>query len=258
MAQPRVLVLRAPGTNCDAETSFAFETAGATVDLVHINRLLESPKQIDAYQIICFQGGFSYGDDVAAGQILGSQLQHHLVDELKTFKDSDRLMLGICNGFQVMMKAGLLLDRDDDGTLGTLTWNESKKYEDRWVHLSANNSKCVFLNDIESIYLPVAHAEGRFVCRSSDDLDSLDQANQLALRYTSADGSEDVPYPENPNGSMGHVAGVCDSTGRAFGLMPHPERFISPVQHPFWTRMPELPEVGQGQKIFDNAVAYFA
>ena len=197
------------------ETVFAFETAGAQAELIHVNRLLETPKRLLDFQVLCFQGGFSYGDDIAAGSILAGQLRNHLHDTLKRFHDGDRLMLGICNGFQVMMRAGLLIPNQPDGPIATLAWNSSGRYEDRWVHLATNGSKCVFLNGIDSIYLPVAHAEGRFVCRSSDDLGRLNEAGQLALKYTTADGDQKaVGFPANPNGSMGNVAGVCDATGR--------------------------------------------
>ena len=179
---------------------------------------------------------------------------------LTEFKAADKLILGICNGFQVLIQTGMLLP-DNFGTAAraTLTDNDSGKFEDRWVHLRVDNAECAFLRDMETMYLPVAHAEGKFVTRDLSILDELATAGQLALRYQrppsfTTNGS--VPYPENPNGSHGHVAGICDVTGRVFGLMPHPERFIDRVQHPRWTRE-ELPAEGAGLKLFQNAVTYF-
>ena len=260
MAEPRVLILRAPGTNCDKETAFAFGRAGARTELVHVNRLLESPRLLDEYQVLCLPGGFSYGDDVAAGRILATQIQHHLAEAMLAFKAAGKLILGICNGFQVLIKSGVLLESDAQGTPATLTWNDSGRFEDRWVRLAAAGSKCVFLAGIQSMYLPVAHAEGKFMARSQESLTALASAGQLVLRYCPLhDGhaAAEVPYPDNPNGSMAATAGVCDATGRVFGLMPHPERHIDPTQHPRWTRG-EAGTVGDGLQLFRNAVEYFA
>jgi phosphoribosylformylglycinamidine synthase len=256
---PRVLVLRSPGTNCDVETAFAFERAGATTERVHINRLLENPARFRDFQILVVPGGFSYGDDLAAGRILGNQIRHHLAEQLAEFKAAGKLILGICNGFQVLIKSpGILLDDDAQvGSPATLTWNESGRFEDRWVNLRVCGDKCVFTRGLESLYLPVAHAEGKFVPGSQDVLQKLDANGQLNLRYqTTVSETQNVPYPENPNGATMHVAGVCDSTGCVFGLMPHPERHIDPTQHPRWTRGP-IPAEGAGLAIFRNAVQYF-
>ena len=265
--QPRVLILRAPGTNCDEETAFAFERAGAVAERVHVNRLLESPRMAGDYQILCIPGGFSYGDDVAAGRILGNQIRHHLTDTIRGFRDAGKLILGVCNGFQVLLKSGALLEEDENGPAATLAWNESGRFEDRWVELSSasrdGDATCVFLVGIERMYLPVAHAEGKFVARDKATLDRLNTNGQLVLRYRSLDepvGSESqnaVPFPDNPNGAEANVAGVCDTTGRVLGLMPHPERHIDPTHHPRWTRMITQPDAGDGLKLFQNAVAYF-
>ena len=249
MPTPNVLILRAPGTNCDAETAFAFEQAGAKSETLHINRLLEKPSRFQQFQILCIPGGFSYGDDLGAGRILGNQIQHHLADALAQFKADGKLIFGICNGFQVLMKSPVLLDHDAvKGPAATLTLNDCGRYQDRWVRLETRGTKCVFLAGIERMYLPVAHAEGKFIARDEEVLRQLDAAGQLVLRYASAD---------NPNGSMADVAGVCDATGRVLGLMPHPERSIDPTQHPRWTRG-EAGEVGDGLRLFQNAVQYFA
>jgi phosphoribosylformylglycinamidine synthase len=286
--KPKVLILRAPGTNCDQETAFAFETAGATTETLHVNRLLESPAVLDRFQILCIPGGFSFGDDVAAGQIFAVQMRHHLAARLADFKAAGKLILGICNGFQVIIKSGILLDDDPHGPPATLTYNDSGKYEDRWVRLGVASEKSVFLRGMERMYLPVAHGEGKFIARDAAALARLEAAGQLALRYVeqgagsgergagSGAGGEGhfpdnpniapgsrlpaprhLPFPDNPNGSMADVAGVCDATGRVLGLMPHPERHLDPTHHPRWTRG-EAGPVGDGLQVFANAVEYFA
>lgn len=251
---PNVLILRAPGTNCDQETAFAFRTAGAkSVEIRHINRLLETPDMMQKAQILCIPGGFSFGDDIAAGRIFASKINNHLGDVFRRFRDDGKLILGICNGFQVLIKSGLIFEDDRQGPQATLTWNSSTMYTDRWIHLESDGDRCIFLRNIQSMYLPIAHAEGRFVPRN-DELDQMRQTGQLCLRYTPAD---------NPNGSTADVAGACDQSGRVFGLMPHPERFIDAVQHPHWTRLHKAKELrdgvkpGDGLAIFQNAVAYF-
>lgn len=246
MPAPRVLILRAPGTNCDHDTAFAFERAGGIPHRIHINQLLESPTALSEYQVLCVPGGFSYGDDIAAGRILGNQIRHHLRGVLAEFKAARKLILGICNGFQVMIKSGVLLPDEEGAEPATLTWNDSGRYQDRWAELQIESNKCVFLRDIERLYLPIAHAEGKFVPRNEATLQRLDQQGQLVLRYCGA----------SPNGSIANVAGVCDETGRVFGMMPHPERYIDQTHHPRWTRG-EGQDPGEGFAIFRNAVQYF-
>ena len=261
MSQPRVLILRAPGTNCDLETAHAFERAGGRAERLHVNRLLESPKLVDDFQILCLPGGFSYGDDVAAGRILGNQIRHHLADCLARFKDAGKLILGICNGFQILIRSGVLLPvNQDSSATATLAWNAGGRFEDRWVPLAVSSDKSIFFAGIRSMYLPVAHAEGRFVPRDVQTLKALAANGQPVLRYgdntTPIENAARVAFPENPNGAIGDVAGVCDETGRVCGLMPHPERFIDPTQHPRWTRE-QLPAAGDGLRVFQNAVGYF-
>ncbi len=258
MNQIKALILRAPGTNCDQETAYAFEQAGAVADDVHINQLMESPQLLSSAQILCLPGGFSYGDDIAAGRILSSQMKSRLADAIAEFRDAGKLILGICNGFQVLIKTGFLLPPDDHGLPATLTWNDNGRFVDCWVNLKSDDTKCIFLRNVDQMYLPIAHAEGKFVSRDSTILDQLQSNHQLALKYCRPGGANGhVPYPYNPNGSTGHVAGVCDSTGRIFGLMPHPERHIDPTHHPRWTREP-LRKKGDGLAIFENAVEFFA
>lgn len=263
MPAPRILVLRAPGTNCDVETAFAFERAGGAPLVAHVNRLLERPEILREFEILCVPGGFSYGDDVAAGRILASQMQNHLREPLGEFRDAGKLILGVCNGFQVLLKSGLLLADDEQGPTTTLTWNDRGRYEDRWVHVRSRGEKCVFLRGIESMYLPIAHAEGKFVFRDEAVRQRLERAGQLCLNYAAAEspptanGLGELEFPVNPNGSEANVAGVCDASGRVFGLMPHPERHLDPTQHPSWTRRREQPAEGDGLAVFRNAVRYF-
>jgi phosphoribosylformylglycinamidine synthase len=233
--------------------------AGGAPERVHVNRLLENPRLVDDFEILCLPGGFSYGDDLAAGRILASQLRHYLADQVRAFCDADKLVLGICNGFQVLIQTGILLPGDDGAPRATLTDNDCGRFEDRWVELRVASAKCVFLSGIERMYLPIAHAEGKFVARNAQTFEQLDQQGQLVLRYTNSAGAEtgNLSYPDNPNGSQGNVAGLCDASGRVFGLMPHPERFIDPTNHPRWTRQP-VGEAGEGLRIFQNAVRYFA
>jgi phosphoribosylformylglycinamidine synthase len=255
MARPRALILRAPGANCDEETHFACERAGAVAERVHIDRLREQPALLQRYQILIVPGGFTYGDDVAAGKLLATQLTHFLGDALRRFRDAENLILGICNGFQALLKAGLLVPPDEDGPLATLTGNASGRFEDRWVYLQATPGNCLFLRASDRLHLPVAHGEGRFVCRESWILAGLEQAGRVVLRYADAEGRPG-PYPINPNGAQGDVAGLCDASGRVLGLMPHPERHILPTQHPRWTRLGLAPE-GDGLRLFRNAVECF-
>jgi phosphoribosylformylglycinamidine synthase subunit PurQ / glutaminase len=256
---PRVLILRSPGTNCDEETAYAFALAGGVPERWHVNRLLDEPKLVADFQILCLPGGFSYGDDVAAGRILGNQIDHHLADVFAKFRDADKLILGICNGFQILLKTQLLVARDAAGPQATLAANASGKFEDRWVRLGVKGDKCVFLSDIEALELPVAHGEGRCVPRDQLVLDTLRANGQLVLKYAARHSAKPqaVEYPDNPNGAVDDVAGICDTTGRVFGLMPHPERFVDPTQHPTWTRGPRR-DGGEGLRVFQNAVRYFS
>jgi phosphoribosylformylglycinamidine synthase len=233
---------------------------------VHVNRLVENRALKDRYQILCIPGGFSYGDDIAAGRILANRLRQHLAELVDTFThgNSDRLVLGICNGMQVLMRLGVLTEgvSKPGRAAATLTWNNHGQFEDRWVHLVVDQTPCVFLSGVERMYLPMAHAEGKFVAASKDALSRLRQQGRLAIRYARGGqgGVQDemLPFPDNPNGADANVAGVCDASGRVFGLMPHPERHIDVIQHPCWTRRSEQPEFGDGMVLFRNAVEWFA
>lgn len=263
MSKPRTLVLRAPGANCDEETAFAFEQAGAAAERIHLNRWLESPGLIDDFQILCLPGGFTYGDDLGSGRIFANQLRHHLADVLAAFRDAGKLILGICNGFQILVKSGLLDTDDAAGPAATLTFNQSGRFIDRWVNLRVAGDRCIFLKNVDRMFLPIAHAEGQFVGRDDEALDRFEAAGQLVLRYCestesgrSAGRVAGAAQPFNPNGAARDVAGMCDRTGRVLGLMPHPERFIDRTHHPRWTRMTPFVE-GDGLQLFRNAVEYF-
>jgi phosphoribosylformylglycinamidine synthase len=175
---------------------------------------------------------------------------------LEEFRAANKLVLGICNGFQILLKTNLLAAPDTKGPTATLTLNDSGKFEARWVRLSVEANRCVFLQGIREMELPVAHGEGKFVVRDEKILAEMQASGRLVMRYASASSPDAVPYPANPNGAMGDVAGICDETGHVFGLMPHPERFVDPTQHPRWTREPER-EAGDGLRVFQNAVRYF-
>lgn len=252
MAKVNVLVLRAPGTNCDQETAFAFQQAGAVTSLCHINQLLRHEKRLLDYQVLVIPGGFTYGDDIAAGRVLANELKLRLGEDILKFVTDGSLILGICNGFQVMTKAGILPDiRKQTAPPLTLAANDSARFECRWVNLLVEKkTPCVFTQGLDSLYLPVAHGEGKVIT----DMRGLREINAV-LYYTDESGNIQAGYPHNPNGSMNNIAGVCDPTGRIFALMPHPERHIRFTQHPQWTRK-KAREHGDGFKIFQNAVKF--
>ena len=259
MARPKALVLRAAGTNCDRETQYALELAGFEARRVHVFRLMENPAQLVDYQFLVIPGGFSYGDDVAAGKILANQMLHRLAGPLNDFLAAEKLVLGICNGFQVMLKSGLLpwgkVTPSDANRDATLAWNDSGRFEDRWVHLKIDSDKCVFLPPGEIISLPIAHGEGKFLTRDDNVLQGLCDAKQIAVRYVDSKGNPG-DYPINPNGSVDDIAGICDPSGRVMGLMPHPERFVDITHHPRWTRE-EIPRP-DGMIFFQRALNYLS
>lgn len=263
MKTVKALVLRAAGINCDKETAYALEFAGAKADFMHINQLIDDGSKLNDYQIVVFPGGFSYGDDVAAGKILANQVIHHLSNLLKKFIEDGKLVLGICNGFQILVKAGLLPALDGNMNASglnqqvTITNNNSGKFEDRWVYLMPGTDKCVFINPGQVIYLPIAHGEGKVLASDASVLEKLKSDGHVAFRYCDSNGNTGCQFPINPNGSTDDIAGLCDTTGRVLGLMPHPERFVKFTQHPHWTRL-EDKNRADGMTIFCNAVRYAA
>ena len=263
MATPRVLVLTGYGINCDEETSFAFQKAGSKADLVHINDLIQTPTLMDNYQIVAFPGGFSYGDDTGSGNALAWKIRNNL--GIERFVEDDRLVIGICNGFQVLVNLGLLpaLNNQYGARQVALTHNESARYLDRWVDLEFSG-KSPLTRNMEEMSLPIAHGEGNFYA-SPEILAEIRARDLVAARYVSGQICNYQNLPANPNGSLDNIAGITDETGRILGLMPHPERAVSFTQLPDWTFLreqykrtgKEVPEEAQGMKIFRNGVDYF-
>jgi phosphoribosylformylglycinamidine synthase I len=251
MAKVKTLMLRAPGTNCDVETTFAFEQAGAIVSSAHVNELVRKDKRIADYQILVFPGGFTYGDDISAGKILANEIKLKLGEDIQRFVAAGGLILGICNGFQVLVKAGILPQPEDTSQQLTLANNDSGRFECRWVYLSVDRSSpCVFTKGIDTLYLPIAHGEGKVIAEAKA-LKGL----KVVLRYADSSGNVSTDYPDNPNGSADSIAGICDDSGRIFALMPHPERFLRWTQHPRWVRETKR-QWGDGFNIFQNAVEW--
>lgn len=269
MPAPRALVLRTAGTNCDGEMVRAFEQAGAHTTLIHVDRLIADPARLEAFDIFGFPGGFSYGDDIASGRILAVKLRERLYPALREAAQRGCPMIGVCNGFQVIVQVGLLpgpaagsdwpADHAPRQSIA-LTHNAGGRFIDRWVPVAANpESPCIWTRPLAewaaanpehrdaALLLPIAHGEGRFVTAGPDVLQSLRDNQQVALTYV-----------DNPNGSVADIAGVCDATGRIFGLMPHPERYLDWTLHPFWTRLdPALRDSGRptpGALMFRAAV----
>jgi phosphoribosylformylglycinamidine synthase len=260
MQKPKVCVLRTAGTNCDKETAFAFFKAGAETELIHINQLFLQEENLSNFQILAIPGGFTYGDDIAAGKILANELRYKLADDIRKFIRDGKLIIGICNGFQVLAKAGILPGNDDFQQETSLIINDSGKFEDRWVYLKTQNlklktQKCIWVKSLpEIIYLPVAHGEGKFIVQHKGILERLKKNKQIVFQYCNEKGRF-LSYPFNPNGSVENIAGVCDESGKIFGLMPHPERHIVITQHPRWTSLKNKNE-GDGLQIFKNGVEY--
>lgn len=238
MEKVKVLILRTAGTNCDWETEHGFALAGAAPERVHISRLLDGSISLSDYGILVIPGGFSYGDDLSAGKVLANELRFKLQDQVLSFADSGRPIIGICNGFQVLVKTGLLpFSRKNNAVCSTLTFNDSGCFEDRWIYLRCTG-KSSLLSGLsgETITLPVAHGEGKFLTEKKQDLETLQKNGQVALQYAGPDGSVALNYPENPNGSAEAIAAVTNEKGNILGMMPHPERFLYPYCHPAWTR----------------------
>ena len=252
MSNVKVLILRAPGTNRDVDTQIAFEIAGAEVASAPVSELFRKGKNLSDYHIAVIPGGFTYGDDISAGRIMANEIRLRLGEDIKRFVDDGRLVMGICNGFQVLVKTGILPGIPGQGAQPvTLTNNDSGKFECRWVYLKVNQkSPCIFTKGIDRIYVPVAHGEGKLVAEAG----MLEKLN-IVVQYVDEKGNARAGYPYNPNGSVNDIAGICDATGRIFGLMPHPEDFIRWTQHPRWTREKQREDL-YGLQVFVNAVEW--
>lgn len=264
----KTIVLTGYGTNCEMEMAHACRLAGADqVDIVHMSELIHGEKKLDDYQFLNLPGGFLDGDDLGAGQAGAHRFNHAVVlatgeplrEQLERFVADGKLVLGVCNGFQLMVKMGLLpgWDRNHNNRSTSLTYNDSGRFEDRWVLLKANQaSPCIYTKGADTLYFPVRHGEGKFVAENQATMDRIMNDNLYALQYVdTVTNKPTASYPANPNGSPEAIAGICDPTGRLFGLMPHPEAYLHRTNHPRWTRE-KLPEKGAGLLLFENAVSF--
>ncbi len=250
----KVCIIRAPGTNCDRETALCIGSLGIEAEVVHVKRIMDGQTHFSDFDGLIIPGGFSFGDHVRAGALLGKILKERFGDELVQFSADGKPILGICNGFQVLVECGLLPGR---GALGALTTNLSSHFECRWVDLKVEESDCIFTRGLRrGIRLPVAHGEGRFLV-TEGELQEMTEANQLVFRYALEKGeAAGGSYPENPNGSVEDIAGICNKAGNVFGLMPHPERAFYSFMHPRWTKSDDADSCGDGYKIFKNMAEY--
>ncbi len=245
MSGPRAMVLRTAGTNCDQETSEALRLAGAEPSVRHINEVLADKGLLATFDVLVIPGGFSYGDDVAAGKILANELRFKLVEALDRFVARGKRIIGICNGFQVLVKAGFLPGSADHSQTVTLANNDSGQFQCHWVRLKREKSACEWLDDTATRWeLPIAHGEGKFIPLDAKTLATLEKRRQIVFRYSGI----------NPNGSIGAIAGICNAKGNVIGLMPHPERHVSISQHPEWSRSQHKQKVPVGLQFFRGAV----
>ncbi|MEN8245912.1 MAG: phosphoribosylformylglycinamidine synthase I [Thermodesulfobacteriota bacterium] len=273
MSDVNVVVLTGYGLNCDNETAYGFELAGAKSHRIHINSLIDGSASLDDYQIMAFGGGFSWGDDHGAGVIQAVRMRTNIGSQIHDFVERGNLIIGICNGFQTLVNMGLLpgfdipnAQADDRGQAVALTYNDCGNFRDAWVKMKTRpESSCIFTRGLQEMELPVRHGEGKFIA-DDETVDRLFENKQVVLQYTRDDGEiAQGKYPFNPNGSLKDIAGICDATGRIFGLMPHPEGYNHWTNHPDWTRWKEtLKRSGEraprgltpGIQIFKNAVDY--
>lgn len=255
MTKPKVLIFSGYGLNCEEETKYAFELAGGAADIVHINDLIAGLKKIKDYQILAFPGGFSYGDDTGSGKAYANKVRNHLWADVADFVSKDKLVIGICNGFQILTDLGLLQ--------GALTFNDSARYLNRWIDLKIEGSS-PWLRGIKTISLPIAHGEGKFYA-DKKMFKELKDAKNIAARYVKGDICKYQDLPANPNGSLEDIAGITAHDGRVLGMMPHPERALFTTQLPQFTYLKEksrrenkpLPEYGPALQIFKNAIEFF-
>lgn len=257
----KVLVITGFGLNCEKETSAAVRMLGATPEMVHLNDLIEGKKTLKEYQMLVFIGGFSFGDHLGSGTVFANRVKFQLKDQLEEFIRDGKLIMGICNGFQTLTRLGLVPALNGNYFIQecALAHNDSGLFRDDWCILKGNEkSHCVFTKGINQVRLPLRHGEGKFVADEAT-LKEIEEKNLVAVRYVNSDGSNAVEFPANPNGSLNSIAGICDETGRIFGLMPHPEAFLSPFNSPTWTAdkvAGKVAEEGEGVVFFRNAIDY--
>ncbi len=251
------LILTGYGINAEKELSWAFEIAGANSKIVHIEDVIENKKSLGDYQIIGFPGGFSFGDHIASGKVFSNIVKYNFFEELKRFIEKDKLVIGICNGFQIITRLGLVPDLDGSYShTVSLIENDSGRFEDRWVYVKTEKNSSPWLKDIESLYLPVRHGEGKFIAKDATIINDIKKNNQVAFKYFNPENkSEPVEYPYNPNGAAQDIAGITNVKGNVLGLMPHPEAYIFDQHHPRWTE--GIKEKHKGLKLFQNGVDYF-
>ena len=266
--RPKSLVFFGNGINCENETAYANRLAGFDPEFIHIDEFAEDPRKIHRYTFLNFPGGFLDGDDLGSAKAQSIKWKYQkmagtgrrLLDELVKFVEEGKIIIGICNGFQLLVKTGLLpaVGKKYGVQTATLTANDSGRFVDRWTYLKVNPlSDCIFTYNMDKIYLPVRHGEGKCVVDSAETLSSIRAGGHIVLQYADDTGAVTTAYPDNPNGSVDSIAALCDDTGRVFGLMPHPEAFVRRVQHPRWTRE-DLAEEGDGLSIFKNACKYIS
>lgn len=260
---PRILIITGYGLNCEAESAHAWRLAGAEPVLVHLNDLIRQPERLREFQALMFIGGFSYGDHMGSGHAFALRVRHRLAEPLAEFVAAGKLILGVCNGFQIMVKLGLLpgLDGEYFSPRVALMHNDCGAFQNFWVHVRfEENSPCVFTRGLGTMPLPIRHGEGKFFTRDRSLLEQIERTGCVACRYVDPSTNEPTPrFPFNPNGSLNAIAGLCDPTGRVFGLMPHPEAYLYPENHPQWDLQRlngVLPKHGLGLRLFQNAVDY--
>lgn len=265
--KPKAIILTGYGINSEEETAVCFRLAGAETEIVHINDLIEGEKNLSDYQILAFPGGFSYGDDTGSGNAVANKLKNNLNQQVLEFAQGDKLVIGICNGFQMLANLGLApaLEGKYGERQAALMHNNTARLQCRWVNTKVTSKKCIWTQNIDLIRMPISHGEGNFYT-DEKTLQSMEENDQIALKYVKADGSPaDGQFPENPNGSLADIAAICDPSGRIMGLMPHPERNNSFTNEENWPLIKEqfiragkeLPKEGEGLKIFRNGVQYF-
>jgi len=259
LMKPKVCILRSDGTNCDEELYYAFEKFGAKPEFVQMNELRAKSKRLNAYKILALPGGFSYGDDIASGKILAIELISFLKDELSEFIAKKCLIIGICNGFQTLVRTGLLPFNNLGKMDATLALNESGHFECRWVKIKIEDSRCLFLNGSDQILdIAVNHGEGKFFAPDST-IRKIENQNLVVFRYVDENGKQTQSYSANPNGSLNAIAGITDPSGRILGLMPHPEKFVDVTQHPNWRRLSKSASrrtKPHGSTIFENMIRF--
>jgi len=264
---PKVILLTGYGINSEEETASCFRWAGAETEIVHINDLIDGTKKIQNYQILALPGGFSYADDTGSGNAVANKLKNNIKEEILTFTQKDKLVIGICNGFQMLANLGLVPAVDDkyEERQAALMHNKSTRHQCRWVKVKKISDKCIWTKDIQYIRMPISHGEGNLYLEP-ETLEKMKANEQIVFQYVKADGTAaNGEFPHNPNGAIEDIAGICDPSGKIFGLMPHPERNNSFTNEEDWTlekeilirQGKELPLRGPGLKIFENAVNYF-